>query len=247
MIRMDYPDVIYRTEREKFKAVVDEIEELHANGPARCWSAPSPSRSPSSSPRCSRAPAASRTRCSNAKQHETGEAAASLARQPARQTSAAARSGRSPTNMAGREARDIVLRATGVREARRPAHPRHRAPRVAAHRQPAARPLRPPGRPGLVALLPVPGRRPDAHLRRRAHQRPHGAARHGGGRCRSSIGLVTKADRERAEARSRAHNFEIRKHLLEYDDVMNQQRKVIYAQRRERAEGRETCTSTSWR
>ena len=32
----------------------------------------------------------------------------------------------------------------------RPAHPRHRAPRVAPHRQPAARPRRPPGRPGLA-------------------------------------------------------------------------------------------------
>jgi hypothetical protein len=30
-----------------------------------------------------------------------------------------------------------------------------------------------------------------------------------------------------------AHNFEIRKHLLEYDDVMNKQREVIYSQRRE--------------
>ena len=30
-----------------------------------------------------------------------------------------------------------------------------------------------------------------------------------------------------------AHNFEIRKHLLEYDNVMNQQREVIYSQRRE--------------
>ena len=29
-----------------------------------------------------------------------------------------------------------------------------------------------------------------------------------------------------------AHNFDIRKHLLEYDDVMNKQREVIYAQRR---------------
>ena len=39
---------------------------------------------------------------------------------------------------------------TQVVEAGRPAHHRHRAPRVAAHRQPAARPLRPPGRPGLA-------------------------------------------------------------------------------------------------
>ena len=35
--------------------------------------------------------------------------------------------------------------------ARRPPHPRHRAARVAAHRQPAARPRRPPGRPGSSA------------------------------------------------------------------------------------------------
>ena len=33
---------------------------------------------------------------------------------------------------------------------RRPAHRRHRAPRIPPHRQPAARPFRPPGRPGLL-------------------------------------------------------------------------------------------------
>jgi len=44
--------------------------------------------------------------------------------------------------------------------------------------------------------------------------------------------LVTKAI-ENAQRRVEAHNFEIRKHLLEYDNVMNKQREVIYAQRRE--------------
>lgn len=44
--------------------------------------------------------------------------------------------------------------------------------------------------------------------------------------------LVTKAI-ENAQKRVEAHNFEIRKHLLEYDTVMNKQREVIYAQRRE--------------
>jgi preprotein translocase subunit SecA len=44
--------------------------------------------------------------------------------------------------------------------------------------------------------------------------------------------LVTKAI-ENAQGRVEAHNFEIRKHLLEYDNVMNQQREVIYSQRRE--------------
>lgn len=38
---------------------------------------------------------------------------------------------------------------------------------------------------------------------------------------------------ENAQAKVEGHNFEIRKHLLEYDDVMNQQREVIYRQRRQ--------------
>jgi preprotein translocase subunit SecA len=42
--------------------------------------------------------------------------------------------------------------------------------------------------------------------------------------------LITSAI-ERAQARVEAHNFDIRKHLLEYDDVMNKQREVIYEQR----------------
>ncbi|MBX6350591.1 MAG: preprotein translocase subunit SecA, partial [Clostridia bacterium] len=44
-------------------------------------------------------------------------------------------------------------------------------------------------------------------------------------------GLVTRAI-ETAQRRVEARNFEIRKHLLDYDDVMNQQREVIYAERR---------------
>jgi len=45
-------------------------------------------------------------------------------------------------------------------------------------------------------------------------------------------GLVTRAI-ENAQKKVEAHNFDIRKHLLEYDDVMNKQREVIYHQRKE--------------
>ena len=38
---------------------------------------------------------------------------------------------------------------------------------------------------------------------------------------------------ENAQRKVEGHNYDIRKHLLEYDDVMNQQRKVVYAWRRE--------------
>ncbi|NLD42090.1 MAG: preprotein translocase subunit SecA [Chloroflexi bacterium] len=43
--------------------------------------------------------------------------------------------------------------------------------------------------------------------------------------------LVTKS-LEGAQTRVEGHNFDLRKHLLEYDDVVNQQRQVIYEQRR---------------
>ena len=49
--------------------------------------------------------------------------------------------------------------------ARRALRARHRAPREPAHRQPAARPLGPPGRPRPVEILPQPRRRSAAHLR----------------------------------------------------------------------------------
>jgi preprotein translocase subunit SecA len=42
---------------------------------------------------------------------------------------------------------------------------------------------------------------------------------------------------ERAQEKVEKHNFEIRRHLLEYDDVLNQQRKVIYDYRRSILEG----------
>ena len=44
--------------------------------------------------------------------------------------------------------------------------------------------------------------------------------------------FVTRAIRN-AQEKVEAHNFDIRKHLLEYDDVLNKQREVIYARRRD--------------
>jgi preprotein translocase SecA subunit len=49
-------------------------------------------------------------------------------------------------------------------------------------------------------------------------------------------GLVTRAI-ENAQKKVEAHNFDIRKHLLEYDDVMNKQREVVYHRRREILKG----------
>jgi len=49
-------------------------------------------------------------------------------------------------------------------------------------------------------------------------------------------GILTKSI-ENAQKKVEAHNYEQRKHVLEYDDVMNKQRSVIYAERRRVLEG----------
>ena len=74
---------------------------------------------------------------------------------------------------------------------RRPGRHRHRAARVPPHRQPAARPLRTPGRPGRDPVLPVARGRPDAPVQGRLGQL--GAADHEDPRRR--------ADREQARHR----------------------------------------------
>lgn len=50
--------------------------------------------------------------------------------------------------------------------------------------------------------------------------------------------MVTKAI-ERAQKQVESQNFSIRKHLLEYDDVMNKQRETIYSQRKEILQGKD--------
>ena len=57
-----------------------------------------------------------------------------------------------------------------------------------------------------------------------------------GGEEAIEAGLVSKQI-ENAQKRVESKNFDIRKHVLQYDDVMNQQREVIYGQRREVLEG----------
>ena len=123
----------------------------------------------------------------NAKQHEreahivaAGRAARARSPSPptwpaAAPTSCSAATSRRSSPRAGASSDEAAREAAARRLAgaarpgarrRRPAHRRHRAARVAPHRQPAARPLRPPGRSGLEPLLPVAGRQSDAHLRR---------------------------------------------------------------------------------
>ncbi len=220
--RVNFPDVVYKTEREKFDAVAAEIAERHAKGQPVLVGTVSIEKSERLSKLLKKH--GIQHQVLNAKYHE-------------REAEIVAQAGREKTvtiatNMAGRGT-DILLggnpdflakallskkrarsghrarRGAGDRvgrrqeghrpgaraggAARRPAHHRHRAPRVAAGGQPAPRPLGPPGRSRLLALLPLARGRPPAHLRLRADPAHHGPPRHGGGRA------------DRAQARHARH------------------------------------------
>ena len=123
-----------------------------------------------------------------------------------------------------RSFREIVLKAEGDRRSPSPApkgaarrrsrpggllHHRHRAPREPPHRQPAARPFRPSGRPRPLEVLPVARRRPDAHLRL-GPARLHAAAPRPEGRRGDHPSLDQQGAGEGA-AEGRARNFDIRK------------------------------------
>ena len=77
-----------------------------------------------------------------------------------------------------------------------------------------------------------------AHLRRRAHQGSDVSPRHDRRRAyriENDFAAVSKRRSKSVEAQ----NFDARKHLLEYDDVMNKQRETIYAIRRSALEGQD--------
>jgi len=119
----------------------------------------------------------------------------------------------------------------GDRGARRPPHHRHGAPRVAAHRQPAARPRGPPGRTRARRSSSSPSRTTSC-----ASSRPSGWRTSSAGWASPRARKITAPDGHQGDPRarrrrSRPYNFEIRKNLLEYDEVMDLQRKEVYGLR----------------
>ena len=92
------------------------------------------------------------------------------------------------------------------------------------------------GDPGSQPVLPVAARRPDAHLRRRVGRQRAARARHGG-RRRPSRAAWSSRRIEAAQKKVEERNFDIRKNLLEYDEVMDHQRKRVYGYRQEILDG----------
>ena len=184
--RADENDFIFKTKEAKWDAVAEDLVERHEKGQPVLVGTIAVETSEYLSELLTRRGIPHNVL--NAKEHERESEIIMDAGQPGAVTIA--------TNMAGRGV-DIKL-DDGVRDARRAVRARHRAPRVAAHRQPAARPLRPPGRPGRDALLPLRAGRPRAPLRRRPHPRDHGALQDPGRPADGGVDPLA-SDRGRAE------------------------------------------------
>jgi preprotein translocase subunit SecA len=215
-IRKDYPDVIFRTKREKYKAIIQEIEECHKRGQPVLVGTVSVEVSELLSRML---PRYIRHSVLNAKRHKEEAEIVARAGQMGAVTIA--------TNMAGRGT-DIKL-GPGVVELgglHIIGTERHEARRI--DRQLRGRAGRQ-GDPGSSRfylsleddLLRIFGSERIASIMDKIGMQEGEPIEHP---------LVTRAI-ENAQRRVEQHNFEIRKHLLEYDDVMNRQREVIYAQR----------------
>ena len=214
--RTDYPDMIYKTRGEKYRAVIDAIVEMQAQNRPVLVGTTSVEVSETLSRMLGKKIKHS---VLNAKRHKEEAEIVAHAGQPGAVTIA--------TNMAGRGT-DIKL-GPGVAEAgglHIVGTERHEARRI--DRQLRGRTGRQ-GDPGASRfylsleddLLRIFGSERIATIMEKMGMEDGQPIEHP---------LITRAI-ENAQGRVEAHNFDIRKHLLDYDDVMNKQREVIYEQR----------------
>ncbi|MBI2870428.1 MAG: preprotein translocase subunit SecA [Candidatus Omnitrophica bacterium] len=217
LVRTNYPDVVYRTEAEKFRAVVREIAELHQAGRPVLVGTISIEKS-------ERLSSLLRSQgivhsVLNAKYHE--QEAEIIARAGARAAVTIA------TNMAGRGT-DIVLGdgVAGLGGLHVLGTERHEARRIDNQLRGRSGRQGDPGSSRFYLSLE------DDLMRIFGSDRISGLMQRLGMEEDVPIDhpLVTKAI-ETAQRRVENRNFDIRKHLLEYDDVMNRQREIIYKER----------------
>ncbi|MGB5157014.1 preprotein translocase subunit SecA [Desulfobacterium sp. N47] len=219
MIRKDNPDVIYKTKKEKFEAALDEIAELNKKGQPVLVGTVSIDVSESLSTKLKKR--GIKHTVLNAKNHEKEAEIISMAGQKGAVTIS--------TNMAGRGT-DIVL-GEGVTELgglHVLGTERHESRRIDNQLRGRSGRQGDPGSSRFFLALE------DDLLRIFGGERITGIMEKLGMQEGEPIehSLISRAI-ENAQAKVEGHNFDIRKQLLEYDDVMNQQREVIYKQRRE--------------
>jgi len=223
MIRVDYPDVVYKTERAKFEAVVNEIEQCYRRGQPVLVGTVSIEKSERLSEMLKRRGIPHQVL--NAKHHEKEAQIIARAGQKGQVTIA--------TNMAGRGV-DIVL-GEGVAELgglHVIGTERHEARRIDNQLRGRAGRQGDPGSSRFYLsleddLMRLFGGELIASIMDRLRIPENEAIDHP---------MISRAI-ERAQKRVEAHNFEIRRRVLQYDDVMNKQREIIYRQRRQVLEG----------
>jgi len=224
MVRTDNPDVIYKTRQEKFDAVMDEILELHQKGQPVLVGTISIDVSESFSTKLKKR--GIKHSVLNAKNHEKEAEIITLAGQKGAVTIS--------TNMAGRGT-DIVLGegVTGLGGLHIIGTERHESRRIDNQLRGRSGRQGDPGSSRFYLALE------DDLLRIFGGERITGIMDKLGMEEGEPIehNLISRAI-ESAQSKVEAHNFDIRKQLLEYDDVMNQQREVIYRQRREALAGK---------
>ena len=223
MIRKDHPDCIFRTEAEKFKAVAREIKELYEIKRPVLVGTISITKSEKLSEMLKRTGIPHQVL--NAKQHEKEAEIVARAGQPGSVTIS--------TNMAGRGT-DIVL-GPGVVDLgglHIIGTERHESRRIDNQLRGRSGRQGDPGSSRFYLSLE------DDLMRIFAADRLSGLMQRIGMAEDEPIehGLISKAI-ENAQSRVEDHNFSIRKNIIEYDDVMNQQREIIYRQRREALQG----------
>ncbi|TFG38305.1 MAG: preprotein translocase subunit SecA [Syntrophobacterales bacterium] len=219
MIRTDHSDVIYKTEEEKFKAAVEEVKELHKKKRPVLVGTISIEKSELLSKYLTRN--GIKHNVLNAKNHEGEAEIISQAGQAGAVTIS--------TNMAGRGT-DIKL-GEGVAELgglHILGTERHESRRIDNQLRGRS------GRQGDMGSSRFYLSLEDDLLRIFGAERISSVMDRIGVEDGQPIehNLISKAI-EGAQKRVEGQNFDIRKHLLEFDDVMNRQREVIYNQRRE--------------
>ncbi|MGE5711329.1 MAG: preprotein translocase subunit SecA [Nitrospira sp.] len=255
MIRLDYADVVYRTEKEKFAAIAEDIKECHERGQPVLVGTISIEKSEKLAGMLSRN--GIKHNVLNAKQHEREAEIVAQAGRKGAVTIATNMAGRGTDILLGGNAdfmfKQVLYREENLPEARKLELYEEIRSDCEKNKQ------------EVIALggLHILGterhesRRIDNQLRGRAgRQGDPGSSRFylsleddlmrifASERVSQLMlklgmeegvpiehGMVTRAIAN-AQKKVEAHNFEIRKQLLEYDDVMNKQREVIYQHRR---------------
>jgi preprotein translocase subunit SecA len=229
MIRTDYPDVIYKTRDEKFEAALDEIIQLNEKGQPVLVGTISIDVSEGLSKKLNKR--GIKHSVLNAKNHEKEAEIIAMAGQKGAVTIS--------TNMAGRGT-DIVLgeKVTELGGLHILGTERHESRRIDNQLRGRSGRQGDPGSSRFYLSLE------DDLLRIFGGERISGIMEKLGMEKGEPIehNLISKAI-ENAQSKVEGHNFDIRKQLLEYDDVMNQQREVIYRQRREALAGKDLNTS----